>query len=59
MIISQTDETRKADDAVEEQVYAALDYYHANKDAVKSQIAAEDAESERLAREDYLTQQER
>lgn len=37
------------------QVYAALAYYHANREAVESEIAAEDAEYERLAREHYLT----
>lgn len=38
------------------QVYAALAYYHANREAVESEIAAEDAEYERLAREHYLTE---
>ena len=39
------------------QVYAALAYYHANREAVDSEIADEDAEYERLAREYYLTQE--
>ena len=38
------------------QVYAALAYYHANREAVESEIAAEDAEYERLARDHYLTE---
>lgn len=38
------------------QVYAALAYYHANREAVESEIAAEDAEYEKLAREHYLTE---
>jgi len=38
------------------QVYAALAYYHANREAVESEIAAEDSEYERLAREHYLTE---
>src|SRR5436190_16938114 len=39
------------------QVYAALAYYHANRDAVDSEIADEDAEYERLAREHYIAQE--
>ena len=38
------------------QVYAALAYYHANREAVESEIAAEDSEYERLAREHYLAE---
>ncbi len=38
------------------QIYAALAYYHANREAVESEMAAEDAEYEKLAREHYLTQ---
>ncbi len=38
------------------QVYGALAYYHANREAVESEIAAEDAEYERLALEHYLTE---
>lgn len=38
------------------QVYAALAYYHANREAVESEIAAEDEAYERLAREHYLTE---
>ncbi len=38
------------------QVYAALAYYHANREALESEIAAEDTEYERLAREHYLTE---
>ncbi|NJK69131.1 MAG: DUF433 domain-containing protein [Microcoleus sp. SU_5_3] len=33
------------------QVYAALAYYHANKDAIESDIAAQEAEAERLEAE--------
>jgi hypothetical protein len=40
------------------QVYAALAYYHANREAVEAEIAAEDTEYERLAREHYLTEQD-
>jgi uncharacterized protein (DUF433 family) len=32
------------------QIYAALAYYHANKDAIDADIAAEDAEIEELER---------
>jgi uncharacterized protein (DUF433 family) len=38
------------------QVYAALAYYHANREAVESEIAVEDAEYEKLAREHYLNE---
>lgn len=38
------------------QVYAALAYYHANREAVESEIAAEDAEYEKLAREHYVAE---
>ena len=38
------------------QVSAALAYYHANREAVESEIEAEDAEYERLAREHYVTE---
>ena len=41
------------------QVYAALAYYHANREAVESEIAADDVEYERLAREHYLTEHSR
>jgi uncharacterized protein (DUF433 family) len=33
------------------QVHAALAYYHANRDEIDAQMAAEDAEAERLERE--------
>ena len=33
------------------QVYAALAYYHANKDALEADIAAQEAEAERLEAE--------
>jgi len=36
------------------QVYAALAYYHANREEIEADIAAEDAEAERLEREHYL-----
>jgi uncharacterized protein (DUF433 family) len=38
------------------QVYAALAYFHGNRKAVESEIAAEDAEYERLSREHYLSE---
>jgi uncharacterized protein (DUF433 family) len=33
------------------QVHAALTYYHANRDEIEADIASEDSEAERLARE--------
>lgn len=36
------------------QVYAALTYYHANREEVEADIAAEEAEAERLEREHFL-----
>ena len=33
------------------QVYAALTYYHANRDVIEADIAAEEAEADRLERE--------
>ena len=41
------------------QIYAALAYYHANKEVLEFEIAAEDSEYERLAHEHYLTRQDR
>jgi uncharacterized protein (DUF433 family) len=38
------------------QVYAALTYYHANRDEIEADIAAEEAEAQRLEREHYLSQ---
>ena len=38
------------------QVYAALAHYHANRETVESENAAEDVEYERLAREHYLSE---
>jgi uncharacterized protein (DUF433 family) len=38
------------------QVHAALTYYHANQDEMEADIAAEEAEAERLEREHYLHQ---
>ena len=35
------------------QVYAALTYYHANQSEVEADLAAEDAEIERLEQEHY------
>jgi uncharacterized protein (DUF433 family) len=37
------------------QVYAALAYYHANREEVESDIAAEEVEAERLEREHFLS----
>ena len=36
------------------QVHAALAYYHANREEIESDIAAEEIEAERLEREHYL-----
>jgi uncharacterized protein (DUF433 family) len=41
------------------QVYAALTYYHANKDELETDIAAEEAEADRLERDHYLSLQGR
>ena len=38
------------------QVHAALAYYHANRDDIEGDIAAEEAESDRVEREHYLSQ---
>jgi uncharacterized protein (DUF433 family) len=38
------------------QVHAALAYYHANREAIEADIAAEEAEFERLEREQVLQQ---
>ncbi len=40
------------------QVYAALAYYHANREEVEADIAAEEAEAERLEREHYLSRKD-
>ena len=37
------------------QVHAALAYYHANREEIDADIAAEEAEADRLEREHYLT----
>ncbi len=37
------------------QVYAALAYYHANREEVEADSAAEEAEAERLEREHFLS----
>ena len=37
------------------QVYAALAYYHANRDKIEADIAAEEIETERLEREHFLS----
>lgn len=37
------------------QVYAALAYYHANREEVEADIAAEEVEVERLEREHFLS----
>lgn len=39
------------------QVYAALAYYHANREEIEADIAAEEDEAERLEREHYLSRQ--
>jgi uncharacterized protein (DUF433 family) len=41
------------------QVYAALTYYHANRDEIDAEIAAEEAEADRLEQEHYLSLQSR
>lgn len=40
------------------QVHAALTYYHANQEAIEADIAAEEAEAERIEREHVLRQQD-
>ncbi len=40
------------------QVYAALAYYHANRDAMEAEIAAEEAECDRLEREHRVRKEE-
>ncbi|HXH11861.1 MAG TPA: DUF433 domain-containing protein [Alphaproteobacteria bacterium] len=37
------------------QVYAALTYYHANREEIEADIAAEEAEADRLEREHFLS----
>jgi uncharacterized protein (DUF433 family) len=37
------------------QVYTALAYYHANRDEIEADMAAEEAEAERLEQEHYLS----
>ena len=37
------------------QVYAALTYYHANREEIEADISAEDVEVERLEREHFLS----
>lgn len=37
------------------QIYAALAYYHANREEVESDIAAEEVEAEQLEREHFLS----
>jgi len=37
------------------QIYAALAYYHANREQIEADIAAEEIEAERLERECYLS----
>ncbi len=39
------------------QVHAALAYYHANREEIEADIAAEDDVGERLEREDYFSRQ--
>jgi uncharacterized protein (DUF433 family) len=39
------------------QVYAALAYYHANREEIDADLAAEDEEAERLEREHYLARE--
>jgi len=37
------------------QVHASLAYYHANREEIESDLAAEEAEAERLEREHFLS----
>jgi len=39
------------------QVHAALAYYHANREEIEADIAAEEEKAERLEREHYLARQ--
>lgn len=41
------------------QVYGALTYYHANREAIETDIEAEDAAYERLERDHYDARQQR
>src|SRR5438445_5966434 len=47
--------TREIDHLSVAQVYAALAYYHVSRDGIEADIAAEEAEAERLEREHYLS----
>ena len=38
-------------------IYAALAYYHANREEIEADITAEEVEAERLEQENYLFQQ--
>ena len=37
------------------EIYAALAYYHANREEIEADIAAEEVEAERLEREQFLS----
>jgi uncharacterized protein (DUF433 family) len=39
------------------QVYGALAYYHANREAIDADLDADEAEAERIEREHYLSRQ--
>jgi uncharacterized protein (DUF433 family) len=46
---------RKIDHLSLAQIYAALAYYHANREAIEAEITAEDEAYERLMREHYAS----
>jgi uncharacterized protein (DUF433 family) len=39
------------------QAYGALAYYHVNQEAIEADLAAEEADAERIEREHYLSRQ--
>ena len=57
--LSPEEIAREIDHLTVAQVYAALTYYHTNREAVEADIAVEEAEAERLEREHYLARQSR
>jgi uncharacterized protein (DUF433 family) len=57
--LSPEEIAREIDHLTVAQVYAALTYYHTNREAVEADIAVEEAEAERLEREHYPARQSR
>lgn len=52
--LSPEEIAREIDHVSVAQIYAALTYYHTNREAIEADIAAEEAEAEQLEREHYL-----